>query len=121
MRRVLLWGPPILYMVSIYHFSSESNPMPVITEHIRDKLLHAAEYAGLAALLARALIGEGVNLGRACLLAVVLTSAYGATDEFHQWFVPMRSSDVRDWVADSAGAAIGAACYAVAGPRRPSD
>jgi VanZ family protein len=121
MRRVLLWGPPILYMVSIYHFSSESNPVPVITEHIRDKLLHTAEYAGLAALLGRALIGEGLNVGRACLLAVLLTSAYGATDEFHQWFIPMRTSDIRDWIADSAGAAIGAVSYAVASPRRQAD
>jgi VanZ family protein len=121
MRRVLLWAPPIVYMLSIYHFSSESDPMPVITAHVRDKLLHTAEYAGLAALLGRALIGEGLNAGRACLLAILLTSVYGATDEFHQWFVPMRTSDLRDLMADAVGAAIGAVAYALARPRRHTD
>jgi VanZ family protein len=111
MRRTLLWGPPVLYMFLIYRFSSESNPMPVVTEHIWDKLLHTSEYAGLAALLGRAVIGEGFSYGTACLLAVLLTSAYGATDEYHQLFVPARTADLRDWIADTTGGAIGAVCY----------
>jgi VanZ family protein len=101
-------------MILIYHFSSESDPMPVVTEHIWDKLLHTSEYAVLAGLLGRALIGEGIGYGRACVLAVLVASTYGATDEYHQWFVPMRTSDVRDWLADTIGAAIGALCYAAA-------
>ena len=114
MRRILLWGPPVLYMILIFHFSSESNPMPVITDHIRDKWLHMSEYAGLAALLGRALVGEGFSYSKACVLAVLLTSTYGATDECHQWFVPMRTSDLGDWIADTTGAAIGAVCYTAA-------
>ncbi len=114
MRRIWLWGPPVVYMMLIFHFSSESNPMPVVTEHIWDKLLHTSEYAGLAMLFSRALAGEGVSHGRAGVLAVLLTSMYGATDEYHQWFVPMRTADLRDWIADTAGAAIGALCYAAA-------
>ena len=54
MRRVLLWGPPILYMALIFHLSSESQPLPALTAHVWDKLLHTIEYAGLALLLARA-------------------------------------------------------------------
>jgi VanZ family protein len=29
---------------------------------------------------------------------------YGASDEFHQRFVPGRTADVLDWLADSLGA-----------------
>jgi VanZ family protein len=114
MRRALLWGPPIVYMVLIFHFSSESNPMPELTEHVWDKLLHLTEYAGLALLFARALVGEGLNRLAAIVFAIVLTSFYGATDEYHQLFVPMRDSDVRDWIADTLGASVGAIAYVTA-------
>jgi VanZ family protein len=100
-------------MMLIYRFSSEADPIPIVTSNVRDKLLHLAEYAGLAMLFSRALAGEGFRLGRACLHAVLLTIAYGAIDEYHQWFVPLRSADVRDWIADAGGAAAGALCFAL--------
>jgi VanZ family protein len=112
MRRLGLWGPPILYMLLIYRFSSESNPIPVVTSHVQDKVLHTAEYAALAMLFARALAGEGFRHGQTCLHALMLAAAYGVLDEFHQWFVPMRTSDVLDWIADVGGAAVGALSYA---------
>ena len=112
-RKLVLWGPPLLYMMLIYRFSSEADPIPILTSNVRDKLLHVAEYGGLALLFSRALAGEGFRLGRACLYAVLLTIAYGAIDEYHQWFVPPRSADVRDWIADAGGAAAGALCFAL--------
>lgn len=110
----MLWGPPLLYMMLIFRFSSESDPIPMVTGHVRDTLLHFAEYAGLAVLFSRALAGEGLHLGRACLHAVLLTIVYGAIDEYHQWFVPMRTADLRDWIADAGGAAAGALGFASA-------
>ena len=56
-------GPPILYMAAIFHFSSQSDPLPVLTEHIWDKILHTVEYTGLAILFFRALHGEGLHRG----------------------------------------------------------
>ena len=44
----------------------------------------------------------------AVALAIVAASLYGATDEVHQAFVPFRTAAWSDWVADTAGAAIGA-------------
>jgi VanZ family protein len=41
----------------------------------------------------------------------VVTSAFGASDEWHQSFVPGRSAEVADWVADTAGAACAAVLY----------
>jgi len=81
MRRVSLWLPPLLYMVLIFQFSSESSPMPEVTEHVWDKLLHLAEYAGLAVLFCRALTGEGLGWLAAALTALLLASGYGATDD----------------------------------------
>jgi VanZ family protein len=108
LRRALLWLPVVLYMALIFHFSSESDPFPTLTTHVWDKLLHLTEYAGLAFLVCRAFAGEGLSWPAAIALAVVVTSVYGMTDEWHQAFVPSRTSDIHDWLADSLGATAGA-------------
>ncbi len=110
-KRLLLWLPPLVYMAVIFHFSSESDPLPTVTAHVWDKLLHLSEYAVLAALLCRAFRGEGAGWPTAILFALVTTSFYGASDEWHQSFVPLRTSDVRDWLADTIGGAVGAGLY----------
>ncbi len=110
-RRGSLWLPPVVYMVLIFHFSAESNPMPEVTAHVWDKLLHTIEYSGLALLFARALTGEGLTWLAAIVLATLLTSIYGVTDEYHQLFVPLRDSSVSDWMADTLGATVGAAAW----------
>ena len=115
--RARLWLPPLLYMTAIYWFSAQSHPMPAITAYVWDKLLHTLEYGGLAVLFARALAGEGLTAVSAILAATLLASAYGATDEYHQRFVPDRSSDAADWVADTIGAALCAVAY-TANPRK---
>lgn len=71
-----------------------------------DKYGHFLVYGLLATLLCRC--GAGWRAAGAALLAA---SAFGASDEWHQSFVPGRSSDVRDWVADTLGAALAVALY----------
>jgi hypothetical protein len=44
-------------------------------------------------------------------LAVLIVSAFGVTDEWHQSFVPGRSCDVFDWLADTLGAALAVTLY----------
>jgi VanZ family protein len=75
-----------------------------------DKYLHAVLYSGLSALLVRALAGgwhRRVTPGR-LVAAIVIAAAYGVSDEFHQSFVPMRSVEAMDVVADTVGAAVAA-------------
>lgn len=90
---------------------------------------HFLEYAVFGFLLTNALRfhGLGVKLGaadqqakalryrailkRACLLAIVLASLYGITDEFHQSFVPGRFPDPVDWLVDTFGATLGALVF----------
>jgi VanZ family protein len=120
MRRATLWLPPLAYMLVIFYFSSESRPMPIVTEHVWDKLLHFLEYGGLGALWYRALRGEGLSGTRAVIGAAVATAAYGASDEWHQSFVPLRDASIRDWLTDLLGGSLGAGLYEALGRRWPS-
>ena len=113
-RRARLWLPPLTYMAIIFALSAQSNPLPAVTARVWDKLLHLMEYGGLAFLLARALVGDGRSWRAALVGATLLASAYGATDEYHQSFVPGRDSSARDWSADSLGAIVGVSAYAAA-------
>lgn len=114
LRRAWPWIPVVLYLALIFHLSSLTDPLPELTGRFWDKGLHFAEYGGLGGLFLFALRSSGVAWRRALLLAIAGASLYGASDELHQAFVPGRSCDVRDWVADTGGGAIGAGLLASA-------
>jgi len=44
-------------------------------------------------------------------LAVLIVSVFGVTGEWHQSFVPGRSGEVFDWLADTTGAALAVTLY----------
>jgi VanZ family protein len=96
-------------------FVLSAQPQPPLPSQVSDKQGHSLGYMGLAVTVGRALGGglaAGISL-RTSVAAWAIASSYGATDEWHQSFVPGRSADVRDWFADAAGAFIGAAaCWA---------
>jgi len=71
-----------------------------------DKVVHFSVYGLLGTLVVRA-------VGRSrWVLAVLVVSLFGASDEWHQSFVPGRSMEFADWVADTLGAAVAAFGYA---------
>ncbi len=65
---------------------------------------HLGEYFVLGALALWAVRRED---RRGVLLVMALCALYGASDEFHQAFVPFRTPDPVDWLTDVAGAAVG--------------
>ena len=101
MRSLRLWGPVVAYCALIFFLSAQSGfdfaPKPLWDF---DKLLHAAEYGVLAALLLRATHNPALSL--------LIAGLYGVSDEVHQLFVPGRSASPFDALADLAGA--GAVC-----------
>ena len=74
----------------------------------RDKLRHAPVFGGFALLLARALRFSmaHVALFKCLWLGALGSSLAGAVLEVCQAFVPYRSADPWDWVADSVGAVL---------------
>ena len=103
-----------LHLVTVFYLSSQANPLPQLTGLFWDKGLHFVEYGTLGALLLFALRWNGADRGLALVLALVGASVYGASDELHQAFVPGRSCDLQDWVADTLGGAMGAGLLALA-------
>ena len=108
-RRVWVWGPAWAMMALIFGLSSISG-LPPAPGGVDDSVAHALAYGVLAALLLRGLSGarwRGVSVSAAGV-AVLLATLYGVTDEAHQWFVPGRTVEVSDLVADALGATVAA-------------
>ncbi len=87
-----------------------------------DKVLHALVYSVFGALCFLAVrrtwaLKTSWLIGLSALLAV----AYGLTDEFHQLFVPGRSADLHDALADGIGGLLGAAAAAALPAARARD
>jgi hypothetical protein len=102
------WIPAILWMLVI--FAGSSVPGKDIPSGY-STYGHLGEYAVLGALLLLAVRATlpGWSVVRAGLLALAMASAYGVTDELHQFFSPGRVPDPADWAADTVGAAVGIA------------
>ena len=111
-----LWGPVVLQMALIFAASSIPN-LQHLPGGMSDKGGHSIGYAMLAGVLLRALAGgrvRGVTWTRG-VVAIVVATLYGVTDEFHQLFVPGRSADRYDVLADCLGASLGVALGWLAG------
>jgi VanZ family protein len=93
-------------MAVIFYFSSLQDP-PIPSGS--DKPLHGVGYTGLAVVVVRALAGGMFRpiTVRTGIIALLITTGYACTDEVHQMFVPGRSADIPDLLADAAGAAVG--------------
>jgi VanZ family protein len=109
-RLVLAWLPAALYMLLIWWLSSQSLTISTVNFPFRDKGVHATEYGVLGVFLAHALSGTFIRSAppRLWLWSVALTVLFGMSDEIHQAFVPGRSADILDLVADAVGAVMGA-------------
>lgn len=78
-----------------------------------DKWMHAFFYGTLAALAAEAWAAVGAGPRVAAARGLAQAVAYGAAVEWLQSFTA-REPSLGDWVADLAGAGIGAAAWIVA-------
>ena len=109
----IFWFPILLYCLLI--FIQSSRPSPDITPHwpYFDKVLHFTAYALLGALFLRAFKTTRIkhHLKLILALSVLFSSLYGISDEIHQSFVPHRTADVMDALADMLGSIAGVYLY----------
>jgi VanZ family protein len=130
------WLPPLLMMALIFlistdlgsaaHTSSIIEPVlrylfPKISEetidqvhHIFRKGGHLTGYAILGILWWRALMHRlsaraSRSPGGNAAVALIISAAYAASDEYHQSFIPTRTASVHDVMIDTCGALVGLA------------
>jgi VanZ family protein len=99
----------LTWMAGIFYLSHQPTlDVPSLFEN-QDKVMHFGAYGLLGVLLLGAMPLEAAGYrSRQIALATLIASLYGISDEFHQSFVPGRSPDVMDWLADTSGAFLAA-------------
>ena len=104
--RVATWGPAVLWAGLIFTLSSipDLGTDLGVWDTILRKLAHTAEFAVFGALVYRAVNNAPT--------AILLSSAFAATDELHQTFVTGRHGSPLDWVIDTVGVVLGVAAAA---------
>lgn len=113
MKRILPHLPLALIVVGLTINSHQSTfDAPDFGLVATDKLMHAAAFAVIA--LAALYSGRPLPIRNVRIYALVWVVGFGLFDEIHQAFVPGRSAEVLDWVADCVGGGI---AIALAGDR----
>lgn len=100
--------PPIIWAGVIFGLSSvPGSPLPPLP--YIDKVAHLIEYGILGYLIARVFfrLNPKVKVKRLILFSLLIGGIYGMSDEVHQLFVPLRSFDLIDWLADLIGVTLG--------------
>lgn len=112
--RVVGWAAAVAWAVFLFIQSSSSTAGSFLAAFPpgSDKVVHAGAFGLLGALVT---LASGQPL-----LGVALAFAYGVSDEVHQWFVPQRTSEVLDLVADTIGGGLGALAVEFLARRRYS-
>ncbi len=105
--------PVFVYCIAIFIQSSFPAPANIPTVPLSDKLLHFVGHGLLGALFLRAFRTFTIknNTVLILFLSILLSSLYGLSDEIHQSFVPHRSADVYDVLADTIGSVLGVIVY----------
>ena len=103
---ILLAG---LYCFLIFENSAVADPLPMdVALPISDKVIHGIVFGGLCAIISLGMrrSDRAVSWRTLIVLPVLFATAYGVSDEVHQSFVPGRSYEYGDMLADFLGACI---------------
>lgn len=116
---LIYWIPLFLYCLLL--FIQSSYPPLKIIPHLKfipklvhiDKLLHFLAYIILGILTYRAFysINNINSVFIKFLMSFVFASLFSLSDEIHQMFVPSRSAEFLDFLADLAGISVGMLSY----------
>ena len=100
---ILFHLPPLIAMISIFLVSNI--PAPSLPSSLigKDKILHFGVYFVLGFLTNRSMQQIEKLKSKSYLFTFFIVSIFGALDEVHQSFVPFRSPEFADWLADSFG------------------
>jgi VanZ family protein len=106
MNKILDYLGLLFYCLFIYWLSDQQTlPTPDLFEN-QDKVLHFGAYFVMGIFAWRSFKHITLPPIILALITIAFCSLYALSDEWHQSFVPGRSSDVLDWIADTLGASF---------------
>jgi VanZ family protein len=103
-------GPAVVYTVFVFVGGTRAGGGP---PGMNDKLMHALAFGGLALLVVPALAFVSRSLSPRVLLSwsFLVSTAVGGALEVVQHFLPYRTAELADLVADGVGAAIACSLF----------
>lgn len=113
MRMLPDLAPLIAYCTFIVIQSHLPSPVELPEISHLDKLLHFGAYGVMAVLFYRTYLAGWPRASKWTLLwgSALSAALFGLSDEIHQFFVPYRTADALDFLADALGAFSGALVY----------
>lgn len=108
-KKYLINLPLIIYWIILFILTSLPTGLAIETRDVSDKLLHFGAYGLLSIFLYLQLFFQTkYNLLKnyPALFTVTIASIYGLLDEIHQMYVPGRSAEFLDWLADFSGSLL---------------
>ena len=108
-KKYLIHLPLIIYWIILFVLTSLPTGLAIETRDVSDKLLHFGAYGLLSGLLFLNLHFQNkfqLLKKYPATLTVLIASSYGFFDEIHQMFVPGRSAEFLDWLADFSGSLL---------------
>jgi hypothetical protein len=98
----------VLWVGFTFYLTSLPNPGVDLPFPYADKAAHLGFYGVMGFLCAMWRRESGSAKGSAVTAGLLFVAIVGALDEGHQYWIPGRSMDGIDWIADLAGGGIGA-------------
>ena len=108
-KKYLIHLPLVIYWIILFVLTSLPTGLAIETRDVSDKLLHFGAYGLLSVLLYLNLYFQNKFLllnKYSALYTILVASVYGLLDEIHQMFVPGRSAEFLDWLADFSGSLV---------------
>jgi VanZ family protein len=106
MLKIIDWLILTCFCGLIYWLSNQSSLPDIQVVEWQDKVHHMTAYGVMSVCAWRAFRHHIQSPRLLALAAAFFCSLYGISDEFHQSFVPGRSVEVADWLADTSGAVL---------------
>ena len=106
---IMVYIPLVVYWLVL--LGATSFPVDYIPAvGIGDKFEHLFAYMGLTVLLNLTIVFQNKFIllkKKNTLFTFIISGLYGALDEVHQYFIPGRSCELFDWIADLLGILLG--------------
>ncbi len=107
-RAYFIYIPLAVYWIILFVMTSLPSTMS-ISVGVSDKIEHFGAYGLLSVFLFLALKFQSkysVLSDYPATFTVIIASLYGIIDEFHQLYIPGRSAEFYDWLADFSGSIL---------------